>query len=170
MLPFADGKRDVYGPDALQVICTEFDAAVQLLPPNLKEHERARRRLALLILQQMDRGEPAGKSWESSRARFPENDSIASPSRPRPGSRVGIDRRRERSSASSRRAGTVKRTIEVRITVAGLRCIALSETHHHRTKQTHRTPVHPRSPVCLWSNVVTELVVPNRMQNPPGVS
>ena len=64
----------------------------------------------------------------------------------------------------------MKRTIEVRITVAGLRCIALSETHHHRTKQTHRTPVHPRSPVCLWSNVVTELVVPNRMQNPPGVS
>ena len=57
MLPFADGKHDVYGPDALRVICAEFDAAVQLLPPNLKEHERARRRLALLILQRM---EPAG--------------------------------------------------------------------------------------------------------------
>jgi hypothetical protein len=60
MLPFADGKHDVYGPDALRVICSEFDAAVPLLPPNLKEHARARRRLALLILQRMDRGEPAG--------------------------------------------------------------------------------------------------------------
>jgi hypothetical protein len=32
MLPFADGKHDVYGPDALRVICAEFDAAVQSLP------------------------------------------------------------------------------------------------------------------------------------------
>jgi hypothetical protein len=30
---------------------------VQLLPANLQDHERARRRLALLILRHMDRGE-----------------------------------------------------------------------------------------------------------------
>jgi hypothetical protein len=60
MLPFSDGKHDVHGDDTLQVMCTAFDTAVQLLPPNLKERERARRRVALLIVQHMDRGEPAG--------------------------------------------------------------------------------------------------------------
>ncbi len=59
MLPISDGGRDVYCPDTLQVMGAAFDTAVQLLPPNLKEHERARRRLALLILQHIDRGEPA---------------------------------------------------------------------------------------------------------------
>jgi hypothetical protein len=59
MLPFSDGKHDVYGPDTLEVMGAAFDTAVHLLPPNLKEHERARRRLARLILQRMDRGEPA---------------------------------------------------------------------------------------------------------------
>jgi hypothetical protein len=49
----------VYGPDTLEVMGAAFDTAVQLLPPNLKGHERARRRLARLILQHMDRGEPA---------------------------------------------------------------------------------------------------------------
>jgi len=60
MLPFSDGKHDVYGPDTLEVMGTAFDTAVQLLPPNLQDHERARRRLALLILRHMDRGEPEG--------------------------------------------------------------------------------------------------------------
>jgi hypothetical protein len=60
MLSFSDCKRDVYGPDTLQVMCTAFDTAVQSLPPNLQKHERARRRVALLILHHMDRGEPAG--------------------------------------------------------------------------------------------------------------
>ncbi len=60
MLPFADGKHEVYGPDALRVICAEFDAAVQSLPPDLQHHDRARRKLALLILRHLDRGEPAG--------------------------------------------------------------------------------------------------------------
>jgi hypothetical protein len=59
MLPFSDGKHDVYGPDTLEVMCAAFDTAVQLLPPNLQDHERARRKLALLILRHMDRGEPA---------------------------------------------------------------------------------------------------------------
>ena len=54
MLPFSDGKHNVYGPDTLEVMC---DTAVQLLPSNLQDHERARRRLALLILRHMDLGE-----------------------------------------------------------------------------------------------------------------
>jgi hypothetical protein len=32
MLPFSDGKHDVYSDDMLQVMCTAFDTAVQLLP------------------------------------------------------------------------------------------------------------------------------------------
>jgi hypothetical protein len=60
MLPISDGKRDVYGPDTLQVMGAAFDTAVQLLPANLKGNERTRRRLALLILQHTDRGEPVG--------------------------------------------------------------------------------------------------------------
>ena len=60
MLPISDGKRDVYGLDTLQVMGAAFDTAVQLLPPNLKDHERTRRKLALLILHHTDRGEPAG--------------------------------------------------------------------------------------------------------------
>jgi hypothetical protein len=57
MLPFSDGKHNVYGPDTLEVMCAAYDTAVQLLPSNLQDHERARRRLALLILRHMDRGE-----------------------------------------------------------------------------------------------------------------
>jgi hypothetical protein len=34
-----------------------FDTAWQSFPPNLKDHEGARRKLALLILRHMDRGE-----------------------------------------------------------------------------------------------------------------
>jgi hypothetical protein len=59
MLPFNDGKHTVYGPDTLQVMGAAFDGAVQLLPGHFKENERARKRLALLLLQHMDRGEPA---------------------------------------------------------------------------------------------------------------
>jgi hypothetical protein len=59
MLPFSDGKHhDVYGPDTLQVMGAAFDAAVQALR-ELQDRERARTRLALLILRHADRGEPA---------------------------------------------------------------------------------------------------------------
>ena len=92
MLPISDGKRDVYGPDTLQVMGAAFDAAVQLLPPNLKDHERTRRRLALLILHHTDRGEPAGV-LAISRARFPESDSIAFAEPATAGLLIGIDRR-----------------------------------------------------------------------------
>jgi hypothetical protein len=57
MLSFSDGRHNVYGPDTLKVMCGAYDTAVELLPPNLQDHERARRRLALLILRHMDRGE-----------------------------------------------------------------------------------------------------------------
>jgi hypothetical protein len=60
MLQFNDGKHhDVYGPDTLQVMGAAFDAAVQALPRELQDRERARTRLALLILRHADRGEPA---------------------------------------------------------------------------------------------------------------
>ena len=59
MLPFNNGKNDVYGPDTLKVMGAAFDTAVQSIPPHLQNHDRARRKLALLILRHMDRGEPA---------------------------------------------------------------------------------------------------------------
>ena len=33
MLPISEGKRDVYGPDTLQVMGAAFDAAVHCFPP-----------------------------------------------------------------------------------------------------------------------------------------
>jgi hypothetical protein len=81
MLPFSDGEHNVYGPDTLEVMCAAYDTAVQLLPPNLQDHERARRRLALLILRHMDRGE--SERDISSPARFLESHSIEVPRLPR---------------------------------------------------------------------------------------
>jgi hypothetical protein len=57
MLQFGDPQRDVYGPDTLKVMGAAFDDAWQSLPPYLKDRERARRKLALLILRRMRRGE-----------------------------------------------------------------------------------------------------------------
>jgi hypothetical protein len=37
---------------------SRFDTAVQSIPPHLQDHERAWRRLALLIVRRMDSGEP----------------------------------------------------------------------------------------------------------------
>ena len=56
MSPFSDVKY-VYDPETLTTMGAAFDAACQAFPPDLKDHERARRRLALLILRHMDRGE-----------------------------------------------------------------------------------------------------------------
>ena len=56
MPPFSDIKY-VYDPDALKTMGAAFDAVCQAFPPNLKHHEAARRRLALLILRHTDRGE-----------------------------------------------------------------------------------------------------------------
>ena len=56
MPPFSDVKY-VYDPETLKMMGAAFDTAWQSFPPDLKDHERARRMLALLILRHMDRGE-----------------------------------------------------------------------------------------------------------------
>ena len=56
MSPFSDVKY-VYDPKALKMMGAAFDTACLAFPPDLKDHEGARRRLALLILRYMDRGE-----------------------------------------------------------------------------------------------------------------
>ena len=56
MPPFSDVKY-VYDPEALKTMGAAFDAVCQAFPPDLKRHEAARRRLALLIIRHMDRGE-----------------------------------------------------------------------------------------------------------------
>jgi hypothetical protein len=47
----------VYDPDALKMMTVAFDSAWQSLPANFKDSERARRKLALLVLRYVDRGE-----------------------------------------------------------------------------------------------------------------
>jgi len=56
MLPFSDIKY-VYDPDALKMMGAAFDTVCQAFPPDLKDHEGAKRRLALVILRHVDRGE-----------------------------------------------------------------------------------------------------------------
>ena len=56
MPPFSD-VRYVYDPEALKTMGAAFDTVGLAFPPDLKHHEGARRRLALLILRHMDRGE-----------------------------------------------------------------------------------------------------------------
>jgi hypothetical protein len=47
----------VYGPDTLKIMTTAFDNAHECLPAKFKENDRARRKLALLIIRHMERGE-----------------------------------------------------------------------------------------------------------------
>jgi hypothetical protein len=47
----------VYNPDMLKIMTTAFDNAHQCLPVKFRENDRARRRLALLIIRHMERGE-----------------------------------------------------------------------------------------------------------------
>jgi hypothetical protein len=47
----------VYDPNALKTMGAAFDTVCQAFPPDLKHHEGARRRLALLILRHVDQGE-----------------------------------------------------------------------------------------------------------------
>jgi hypothetical protein len=58
MPPFSD-VRYVYDAETLKMMGAAFDTAWQSFSPDLKTHEGARRKLALLILRHMDRGEPA---------------------------------------------------------------------------------------------------------------
>ena len=56
MPPFSD-VRYVYDAETLKMMGAAFDTAWQSFSPDLKTHEGARRKLALLILRHMDRGE-----------------------------------------------------------------------------------------------------------------
>lgn len=76
MLP-SSAMHGVYDPDTLKAMGAAFDTAVQSIPPHLQDHERARRRLALLIVRHMESGEPDCQSWNCGLARFPESHSIA---------------------------------------------------------------------------------------------
>ena len=55
MPPFSD-VRYVYDAETLKMMGAAFDTAWQSFSPDLKNHEGARRKLALLILRHMDRG------------------------------------------------------------------------------------------------------------------
>jgi hypothetical protein len=46
-----------YGPDTLKIITAAFDNAHECLPAEFKKSEHARRKLALLILRHIERGE-----------------------------------------------------------------------------------------------------------------
>lgn len=56
MLPASDVTY-VYDPQALRVMGAAFDTVCEAFPPDLKDREAARRKLALLILRHVDRGE-----------------------------------------------------------------------------------------------------------------
>ena len=56
MPSFHDIER-VYGPDTLKIMTTAFDNAHKCLPAKLRENDRARRKLALLIIRNLERGE-----------------------------------------------------------------------------------------------------------------
>jgi hypothetical protein len=56
MASFHDFKR-VYSPDSLKVMTAAFDYAHKSLPTKFQENDRARRKLALLILRHIERGE-----------------------------------------------------------------------------------------------------------------
>ena len=47
----------VYNPDTLKLMAVAFERAWQSLPANVKDSERARRKLTLLVLRYVDRGE-----------------------------------------------------------------------------------------------------------------
>ena len=56
-MPSFSNVKYVYDPETLKMMGAAFDTACQSFPPDLKDHERARRKLELLILRHMDRGE-----------------------------------------------------------------------------------------------------------------
>ena len=47
----------VYGPDSLKIMAVAFDNAHKSLPAKFQENDQARRKLALLILRHIERGE-----------------------------------------------------------------------------------------------------------------
>ena len=53
----SDTFERVYGPETLKIIAAAFDNAHECLPAEFQENVRARRKLALLILRHIERGE-----------------------------------------------------------------------------------------------------------------
>jgi hypothetical protein len=56
MASFHNFER-VYSPDSLKIMTTAFDYAHKSLPAKFHGNDRARRKLALLILRHVERGE-----------------------------------------------------------------------------------------------------------------
>ena len=56
-MPSFSNVKYVYDPETLKMMGAAFDTAWQSFSPDLKTHEGARGKLALLILRHMDRGE-----------------------------------------------------------------------------------------------------------------
>jgi hypothetical protein len=56
-MPSFGNVKYVYDPETLKMMGAAFDTACQSFPPDLKDHEGVKRKLALLILRHMDRGE-----------------------------------------------------------------------------------------------------------------
>ena len=56
-MPSAENIKRVYTPDDLAVMANAYDKAQQRLPKEWRGNERAARKLALIIIHAVDRGE-----------------------------------------------------------------------------------------------------------------
>jgi hypothetical protein len=56
-MPSSHNFERVYGPDTLKIMTTAFDNAHKCFPANFRKNDQARRKLALLILRHIERGE-----------------------------------------------------------------------------------------------------------------
>jgi hypothetical protein len=56
-MPAFHNFERAYSPDTLKVMTTAFDNAHKCLPASFRENDQARRKLALLILRHIERGE-----------------------------------------------------------------------------------------------------------------
>ena len=56
-MPSSHNFERVYGPDTLKIMAAAFDSAHKCLPAKFRENDQARRKLALLILRHIERGE-----------------------------------------------------------------------------------------------------------------
>ena len=56
-MPSAHDIERAYGPDTLKIMTKAFDDALKRLPKKFRESDRARRKLALLVLRHIGRGE-----------------------------------------------------------------------------------------------------------------
>jgi hypothetical protein len=56
-MPSSHNFERVYGPDTLKIVTTAFDKAHECLPSEFQKNDHARRKLALLILRHIERGE-----------------------------------------------------------------------------------------------------------------